>query len=169
MDHVIQNDECIDLNIAAGRLKDNYQTEWAESVKAKPKLRIYEKHKKKIEPERYLTSNLPKYNRSLIAQLRFGILPLRIETGRYVNEQIGERLCTLCNMQEVEDEYHFLLHCNKYTAERELLLQDLHINRTEFSHLENIDQSTTIMNNIHIFGNYLGQIFNIRRKTMYHS
>ena len=49
------------------------------------------------------------------------------------------------------------------------LLQDLQIDRREFSHLENIDQLTTIMNNIHRFGNYLGQIFNIRRKTMYHS
>ena len=59
-------------------------------------------------------------HRSLLAQLRSGILPLRLETGRFQNirdENTGhfqklkveERVCTLCNLNCIEDEIHFVL------------------------------------------------------------
>ena len=35
------------------------------------------------------------------------ILPLRIETGRFVNEALDNRLCRLCNSNAVEEEIHF--------------------------------------------------------------
>ena len=47
-----------------------------------------------------------------MAQLRCGILPLRIETGRFVGESPDERLCKLCNGPAIEDEKHFLLNCS---------------------------------------------------------
>ncbi len=34
--------------------------------------------------------------RSLQAQFRVGVLPLRIETGRYCNLKLEERICELC-------------------------------------------------------------------------
>ena len=33
-------------------------------------------------------------------------------------EPISDRLCTLCSQDNVEDEYHFLLHCIKYSSLR---------------------------------------------------
>ena len=50
-----------------------------------------------------------------MAQLRCGILPLRIETGRYVGESPDERLCKLCNGPAIEDEKHVLLNCTVIT------------------------------------------------------
>ena len=71
-------------------------------------------------------------NRSLFAQLRFGILPLRVETGRFKNikdSQTGqvrklkpqERLCEICNSNEIEDEIHFVCRCTQYVEQRNIL------------------------------------------------
>ena len=44
--------------------------------------------------------------RSILSQFRAGILPLRIETGRYVGEPAELRHCTLCkpDVPRVENE-----------------------------------------------------------------
>ena len=36
--------------------------------------------------------------------------PLRIETGRYENKNVNERVCFICHDQ-IEDEKHVLLDC----------------------------------------------------------
>ena len=38
-------------------------------------------------------------------QFRSGILPLRIETGRWKNESIEGRVCLVCEENIVKDEY----------------------------------------------------------------
>ena len=40
---------------------------------------------------------------------------LEIERGRYTNITRERRLCNHCNCRQVENEYHFLLICQKYT------------------------------------------------------
>ena len=66
-------------------------------------------------PESYLQNNFPRYKRSLLAQFRTGVLPLRIETGRfhltkdpvtklYRKLNIEERTCLICNSNAIEDE-----------------------------------------------------------------
>ena len=36
---------------------------------------------------------------------------LNIESGRFQNIARQNRLCTLCNCQDIEDELHFILKC----------------------------------------------------------
>ena len=45
---------------------------------------------------------------------------LTIETGRYAKPKIAkeERKCRYCNLDDVEDEKHFLLKCPLYNEER---------------------------------------------------
>ncbi len=43
-----------------------------------------------------------------MAQFRIGILPLHIETGRFRDNKINERVCLLCNSGVVENELYFL-------------------------------------------------------------
>jgi hypothetical protein len=42
------------------------------------------------------------------------ISAVRIETGRYVGKEPERRICTLCDMNTVEDEKHFLLKRKLY-------------------------------------------------------
>ncbi len=48
------------------------------------------------------------------------ILPLKIETGRYVPKPLPpeDRICLLCN-SEPETELHFLMHYNLYHQQRQ--------------------------------------------------
>jgi hypothetical protein len=34
--------------------------------------------------------------------------------GRFYNLDRHERVCSMCNLNVVEDEYHFILQCEKY-------------------------------------------------------
>ena len=62
--------------------------------------------------------NLERNQRSVLAQLRFSILPLKLETGRFTGTKPEDRLCDICNSGAVEDECHFLFHCSHYLQER---------------------------------------------------
>jgi hypothetical protein len=56
--------------------------------------------------------------RSAFAKFRCGVAPLRIETGRYENKNVNERVCFICHDQ-IEDEKHVLLDCPLYADLRE--------------------------------------------------
>ena len=46
--------------------------------------------------------------------MRISAHNLNIETGRFYNLDRHERVCSMCNLKVVEDEYHFILQCEKY-------------------------------------------------------
>ena len=62
--------------------------------------------------------NLSSSERSVFAQIRFGILPLHVETGRFVNKKLEERTCEICHSDVIEDECHFLFNCSVYETPR---------------------------------------------------
>ena len=89
--------------------------------------------------------------RSLLAQLRAGILPLRIETGRFYNIKdpqtnkyrklkAGERLCEVCKDGNIEDEYHFVCICSVYRDIRETLYQKVMLNTSNFNDMNDLDK-----------------------------
>ena len=74
----------------------------------------------------------------MIAKIRLGCLPLRLETGRYSRPRLEEkeRTCLVCRPVEqiidtedsanpIESEIHFLFHCNAYKEEREKLFKQM--------------------------------------------
>ena len=73
----------------------------------------------------YLKISLSRFQRSLMAQLRLGILPLALETGRYYRIPIENRFCKLCQNEYIEDEIHFLCCCKHFDHERLLFFTKL--------------------------------------------
>ena len=70
----------------------------------------------------------------MLAQFRMGILPIALETGRFRNLAIADRLCVLCNLQAVEDELHFLCVCSLYNDIRRDMFENLlHLNFDNFN------------------------------------
>ena len=91
--------------------------------------------------------DLPKYQRSVFAQYRCGILPLQIEIGRFRNIELPDRLCQICNT-EVEDEIHVLLTCAAYTEPREKMFRKaLEFNHT-FATQDEFEKFTFLMSNL---------------------
>ena len=79
----IENKEVIPLSIAINKITLFENNKWNTSMQLKHKLR-----------------------RTNICQLRCGVLPLAIETSRYTNTPVDQRLCHLCNVNHIEDESH---------------------------------------------------------------
>ena len=42
------------------------------------------------------------------------IYNLNIETERFYDLDDHERVCSMCNLKFIEDEYHYILQCEKY-------------------------------------------------------
>ena len=166
LENLFDTNQEIDNQLLANKLHDSFQTKWADSVRSKPKLRLYEKLKSNTDTENYVKANIPRFERSLIAQLRLGILPLRIETGRYVNEQIEDRVCSQCQENQIEDEIHFTLYCAKYHDARREFLHNSNVDIHTYNNCTDVDKLKMLMR-LNSFGSYLRRIFNIRRNALY--
>jgi hypothetical protein len=136
-----------DLLECKSLLQNNMYDDWKEELSSKPKLRTYRKFKTTFKTEAYLNNFMIKCKRSILAQFRCGILPLRIETGRFINildEHTGmlrrllpeERLCQICNMGKIEDEFHFLCKCPKYEDIRKELFNVISKKSSNFHELD---------------------------------
>ena len=107
------------------KLMNLNKQEWELEVSNKPKLRTYTLFKTELSTENYICHYMHKRNRSLLSQFRLGILPLHIETGRYTNTPLENRICKQCELNEVEDEYHFLISCPIYACYRTVLFHNV--------------------------------------------
>ena len=67
-------------------------------------------------------SSMPNCYTILITRFRVSAHTLLIEKGRYHNIERGKRICQMCDMNDVEDEYHFILKCPFYTHLRHLYI-----------------------------------------------
>ncbi len=104
-----------DLKTVETALQGLAQSRWWEDNM--PKLRSFVEFRDPDSGGSLVRSNLKRNNRSLLAKLVAGIMPLEIEVGRYLGIPAGERFCTICNLNLVEDEYHFLFTCIAYQRE----------------------------------------------------
>ena len=71
--------------------------------------------KKEYKLEDYLMADLSRKKATNLAQLRTSAHNLAIETGRYARPAVpsSERKCKMCDLDEVEDEVHFVNRCNR--------------------------------------------------------
>ena len=141
---------------------------WKLNIMLKPKLRTYRLLKDNITTENYLS--LPKYQRSLIAKLRSGTLPLAIETGRYTNVPLENRICTLCDNNIIEDEIHFMCVCEKLQDIRYSYFSKYCEKSSVFLSLDTETKFVYIMQNHHgLLGKFLFELWNFRVSLMYNS
>ena len=51
----------------------------------------------------------------VLFRLRCSSPNLRIESGRHTNTELAQRICFLCNLYSIKNEFHFLMNCITYT------------------------------------------------------
>ena len=81
------------------------------------KLALYSKIKHKFDIEPY--TNLPFRDRQIIAKIVGSSHTLHVETGRHHNIPRDERICKVCDRDQVEDEEHFISECPAYSDIRQ--------------------------------------------------
>ena len=147
---------------------DFYAGSWPDTIKQTPKLRTYVTFKTEFNTEEYIKMNLQRNERSILAQFRCGILPIRIETGRFVGEIPEERLCKLCDINVPEDGKHFLLECTTYNNLRQYWFP--HINNNKFLKLDASQRLTFLVRNFpRQTAKFLVQAYLKRRQFLYRS
>ena len=112
--------------------------------------------------------NIPRYERSLLSQLRYGVLQIQLETGRYQNEPRENRLCKICNGGVLEDQYHFVLKCPAYTIRRGLFVTKV---KEKLNNWDTLNEQEKF---IHLFNEqprtlarFVKDIFLYRKSTIY--
>ena len=106
-----------DLKLSLGKKQQEFLKSKCES---KPKLRTFITFKDFENLPPHVGKPLSFIERKTISKLRLGILPIRLETARYVRPILpeNERLC-YCDSGEIESELYVLFKCTKYNNLRE--------------------------------------------------
>ena len=92
---------------------------------------------------------MDKRDRSALAKFRCGVAPIHVEIGRYNGVDLEDRVCTLCDQLEVEDEGHVLLRCDLYSDVRETLFNHC-AEFIDFNSLDDCEKLCFILSNINI-------------------
>ena len=150
-------DRTLSTKTVIRRLSDNLreldQQEWLRALHDDRncvngnKLRTYRTFKQSVNPEVYVTSDIPRAHRRVLAQFRAGCLPIAIETGRYSRPTIPleERKCLFCIQDVIEDEKHFLTNCNLYNDLRSELYNSYSSFIYNFENLDSDSKFSSIM------------------------
>ena len=107
-------------------MERHYKELWlqspVQSIQCNNKLRTFKIFKHEFKLENYLLHESLEKLKNL-TRLRISSHKLAVETGRYKNISLNERLCQLCECNTVEDEYHFVMNCPFYENLRSELKQ----------------------------------------------
>ena len=116
-----------------------------EELPSKPKLRTYVTYKTEFGLQSYISSNMNRHRRSLMAQFRLSILPITVETGRFRNIPLQDRKYTIWDLNEVENEKHFLCICPVYNDIKSTLYTKANTISSEFSTLNMSERFVFLM------------------------
>ena len=123
-----------------------FKDSFTDSLPKQDKLRNYAMFKFSFDTEPYVQKYLSRNKRSLLAQIRTGVLPLRVETGRFQGLPLLERQCEYCQNGSVEDEHHFIFLCSAWDDIRHPFINKCKEVNPEFDSLDEVEQFRFVMN-----------------------
>ena len=133
------------------KLEERYENFWNnllsqnnDNIWRRNKLRTYRKLKANFEAEKYLYTDVDKCSISTFVRVRISNCNLDIERGRYSKLPVEQRICRLCS-SEVEDEFHFIIHCPKLSAYRVDLFESLSLVIPSFPDMSEIEKFKYIL------------------------
>ncbi len=89
---------------------------------------------------------------------------MRIETGRFTNLDVGDRLCELCDKNQIENEAHFLFECDLYTDQRTNMLASLTV---DFDQLSDLQKFELVFKHPFALGKFMSKAINMRKAKLY--
>ncbi|XP_006822879.1 uncharacterized protein LOC102805817, partial [Saccoglossus kowalevskii] len=85
--------------------------------------------------------------RTSLAKFRLSDHALKIETGRHNCTPLSNRVCDMCNQDTIENEFHFMVECPKYSNRRSVLFDTAADVIDSFHNLPPEEQFTALLNN----------------------
>ena len=125
----------VDLDVLNSRLRKINCEKWWLGALDMPKLRTFKEIYDEQDHRGIVYSNMTRRQRSLVTKFKIGILPLGLETGRFTDVPLENRLRCICEDGLLDDEYHFLLYCEG--------LKDIHSKHfAAHTYLEDVEDPT---------------------------
>ena len=135
-------------------LRNKYELIWKDKLKLSTQGKYFSTFKPYIRYENYLHEINNRKLRCNIVKLRLSDHKLMIENGGKADQKISRqnRLCQLCyseNLQQVEDEVHFLFDCpwRKYISLRRNFISNMTTLVANFSNMNNNQKFIFTMSN----------------------
>ena len=102
------------------RCQDMYMQQCFSDMSSGSRCRLYRHIKEDFQLEPYLRKNYNRDLRQCLTKIRLSSHKLYIERGRWQKPKVEycDRLCTLCEQRDIEDEYHVLMTCPHYKSLR---------------------------------------------------
>ena len=113
------------------------------------KLRTYRQMKSDFHVESYCLDILSRKHRGSLAKFRSGTAPIKVETGRYQNLDLSERVCFHC-ASCIEDEEHVLMVCPIYEDLRLSLIREAVLINPDFEGLSDIQKMCFLLSDSQI-------------------
>ena len=92
------------------RLSDQFKQEWNNNVNETEKCLNYRIYKRDLSFERYLNI-LPFPLAKTCLNSDASAINYQLKRGVFLNIERNERICSLCNKNELGDEFHYLFYC----------------------------------------------------------
>ena len=104
-----------------------FTQQWRKDIESSSKLRTYALVKKYFCVEPYILHTRGNHLITSMARTRMSSHDLNIERGRYNNPitPVNQRICTRCELNEIDDEIHLFLHCSAMNNERKILFNSV--------------------------------------------
>ena len=99
------------------RISDSYLQNWQSKINDSTQCINYRIFKTDICLDKYLIK-LPLSCRIALTKFRCGNHRLPVVTGRFNGIERQNRICTLCNLNKIGDEFHYLFECPKIESNR---------------------------------------------------
>ena len=99
------------------RLSDSYLQVWQSKINDSTQCINYRIFKTDVCLDQYLIK-LPLSCRIALTKFRCGNHRLPVVTGRFNGIERQNRICTLCNLNKIGDEFHYLFECPKIESNR---------------------------------------------------
>ena len=153
------------LPIFRKRLVDIFRQECSEKFNNCSKGLLYKHVSTEFCLQSYLKKAVDNQYLKDIARIRLSSHRLNVETGRYQNIDRRNRLCTLCNLEDIEDEFHFILKCPHFEALRKALVKPYYIRNTSVFKLVEL-LKTNSKKDIANLGKYISIAMRKRKHTL---
>ena len=149
------------------RILDIYLQECNAFMETSSKCVLYKNfvHHDFSKTQPYLTKPIHSKLKKNISLIRLSSHRLNVETGRYTGKSRQDRLCDVCESQEIEDEFHFILQCPKYLHIRKKYLNNYYYKSPSVYKLLQLlgSQHTPTLAGL---GKYLHQAFDLRNAAL---
>ena len=108
-------------------MREKYLFFWRHSLENSKKIEFYKTFKDEYSTSDYLYQLRHYDERQNFVKFKISNHKLMIEHGRYQIDHLPRenRLCPLCNSNQVEDEINFLFQCNKYSVQRQAFINQI--------------------------------------------